>query len=707
LTDIRGDWIAFGSSYRAAFTAEGFRFTPVLGDRASKTRSLSFRLEAIRRGDRVLLEAAGEGARPVREGLSVRYARGAGIVEAYEVRPEGVEQSFRFEALLPGEGDLVVRGRVETELPPLPGEEGGALRFEEEGLGGVSYGGVTGIDAAGRRVPGRIRLDGSHLELSLPAEFVASAAYPLVLDPIIGTTITIATGGTFDHFDPDVAYDATNDVYLVVWERSLSGTDIDILGQRVSSSGALVGPVIPIDVGLTVPANPTVANANATDMFLVAYETLYLGLPPHLNIVGKTVAAATGTVSGPADISYLPTNDRNADAGGDPRIGSPGSFEDVFVVWKEEPNGIRGRVVHCPSSGPPTMPGGVQVFSTQTTDDYPSISKSCGQAGRWLVAWNRYGSGDILARVVDASGALCTPETPISVGPAEDEYPAVAGDGNGFLVAWQRGPDGGRDVLARTAAFSGSCGASGSLSTGPELVVEGDPGDDEVSPTVDLAPSKYILVWADPEGTATWDVYMKSLDPGTGAACEPATAVHTSPSFEGSPEVATQFGAGSAGDQALVAFHSATNPLLTDSDLLAHLLEAIGPGGPVVSLGGGCGGGGTAWVNGPVALGNSSFALTLSGADPGATGSVVLLGVSSAPSSCGPCTLVPDLSASALLFAPLSGGAGNLAVPIPCDLALLSGGAKVQWIVFFTGASPCPPAPGFSLSNAIDATVGL
>src|SRR5262245_38341595 len=121
---------------------------------------------------------------------------------------------------------------------------------------------------------------------------------------------------------------------------------------------------------------------------------------------------------------------------------------------------------------------------------------------------------------------------------------------------------------------------------------------------------------------------MASFDPGSGALCEPATAVHESTSSDGLPDVGAQFGAGANSDQALVAWHTMTNNVLVDSDLRARRVEEVGPGGPVTDLGGGCGGGGVAWVNGPVAIGNSSFALTLSGADPGATGSLLLVGAS-------------------------------------------------------------------------------
>ena len=62
------------------------------------------------------------------------------------------------------------------------------------------------------------------------------AAYPLVLDPEIGTDILIG-GTTFDDTGPDVAYDDTNNTYLVVWQRGFSALNYQVRAQRVDTGG--------------------------------------------------------------------------------------------------------------------------------------------------------------------------------------------------------------------------------------------------------------------------------------------------------------------------------------------------------------------------------------------------------------------------------------------------------------------------------------
>ncbi|MCI0586044.1 MAG: hypothetical protein L0323_04285 [Planctomycetes bacterium] len=704
IQEVGGRLVALGPDYRAEFAAEGWRFTPALGRRAERTRFLSYSLESIRRGEEVLFERGGAPASPERDGSSVRYCRGAGIVESYEVRPDGIEQTFRFAERPPGTGDLVVRGRIETNLPfPVLAEDGG-LRFEEGGLGGVAYGAATGLDAAGRRAPGTLRVEGDLLEIALPSAFVDAAALPILLDPLVGSAILLAGGGLVDYANPDIAYDATSDLYLVVWESVLSAVQIEVRAVRVASSGAIVGPVFNVQAGVGMPQQPAVASLNATNRFLVVWRELVLAIPPHFNVMAKTVDAATGAVSVPIMVSTSPAPDLNPDVGGDPRVGPAGSFEDGLVAWTEVGAGIRARLVRCPASGPPSLPGPVLVLTTEASADYAAVSKSCGSPGRWLLAWEEY--GDLEGVVLDASGTACTPESPIAASPAYDSMVDVAGDGTGFLATWQRGGAGARDILLRPFSFSGDCG-SGSLTAGAEFVLEGDPGDDETSTAVDLAQDKYVVAWADREGTPTFDLYMAAVDRASGLPCEPATGVVISTATEGSPAVGAQFGGGATSDQALVAWVQVAGTVSTNTSVLAHRVESLGPGGPVVDVGGGCGGGGFGWVNGPVAIANADFAFTLSGADPGATGSLVLVAPAASNFPCGPCTLVPDLSASAVLSAQVSGGGAAIAVPIPCNLALLGGGAKVQWIVFPTSASPCSSGPNVSLSNAIDATVGL
>ena len=247
-----------GADYRVSFDGAGMELVPALGRRASRTYPLRLTPESIRRGPCEVWRAR-SGARR-RDGSTAMYDRGQGVTERWELRPDGVELSYRFEHRVGDAGPLVVRLRVETTLQAT--FDAGAtppLRFLAEGIGGVSIGAVTGIDDAGWRVRGALRYDGSHVELSLPASFVERATYPVVLDPLVGTDFLVANMS--DNTNPDVAYDATKQRYLVCWQTRLASTSTEIRAQLVDVSGVPVGSLITVYRQASGHAiNPTVAS---------------------------------------------------------------------------------------------------------------------------------------------------------------------------------------------------------------------------------------------------------------------------------------------------------------------------------------------------------------------------------------------------------------------------------------------------------------
>lgn len=683
--EIDGETGAAGPDYAARFVGGGIEFKPALGDAAPRSYPVAFALESIRRGDLVILEAP-PSAFPEREGNLVRYARGQGISECYEARLDGVEQSFRFESRPEGEGDLIVRGRVTTDLPASDREGADeALRFELPGLGGVTWGAVTGIDAGGSRVEGGLRFDGTHLELTLPGEFIDRAVFPLVLDPLIGSRIVISGSGA--HYQPDVAYDATHDRYLVVWYRRYSSTNRAVFGQRFYPTGVLSGPLITITPTNGNYYSPCVANVNASDRFLVAY-TDSTSNPSYDQVWARAVYPYHSSMSSAVQM-YSPAYETGADVGGD-----SGGSTTAFVVAA---NALSGSIVvvraTVPPSGDPTRD---PITLVAGFPDAPavSITKHGGANGRFLVAWKGLtasGNHDVHARVIDLAGTFVTGATPVSVdGVADETLPDCATqDGTEFAVVYEKhasGTSGYGDIACRTASFG-----SGALAVSSENILAGGTFLDQVQPAIDFAASKYLVAWAQFAVIGGgWSLRMVGIDPNGCVPCEPVSTLDSSSTaFVWSPKIGAQSsGSPAAGDQAAVVWESAV-------DVLVQLAEAIGAGGAVTPLGAGCGGGGTAGVNGPVAIGNASFAFTLSGAGGPAVG--LALGVSQLNWACGGCTLVPTLDFFLPPPAPLS-------FPIPCNVGLLGTTAYAQWVVAAPGS--CPVFPALSLSDAISVVIG-
>jgi hypothetical protein len=164
---------------------------------------------------------------------------------------------------------------------------------------------------------------------------------------------------------------------------------------------------------------------------------------------------------------------------------------------------------------------------------------------------------------------------------------------------------------------------------------------------------------------------------------EPATVLNSFSTEDRFPEIAAEYGSGETSDQAVLVRDSSGGP----SDVWGQPVEAIG---------GGCRGGGSAGVNGPAAVGNADFALTLSGLG----GPEVALVIRASPPNlaCGRCTLVPALD---LLFMAPS----PIPLPIPCHPALLGATFYPQWIAAFPGG--CPLAPNLTASVPLSIVIGL
>lgn len=209
---VEGEVRAGGPDYAARFTADGVTYLALSHQHGVDAASLRFRFAAVARGGCDHLVRAAN-AVPTVAGQEVHYEHG-GVREVYAAQVDGIEQSFVIAQRPDGEGDLVVRGEITTDLPVTAASAGG-LCFERDGRG-VTFGAVTGVDANGARMPGTLHLRGNSLELTLPAAFVEHAAYPLTVDPLIGSAFTVGNVAGVDDDVPAIAYDSTTSRYFVV-----------------------------------------------------------------------------------------------------------------------------------------------------------------------------------------------------------------------------------------------------------------------------------------------------------------------------------------------------------------------------------------------------------------------------------------------------------------------------------------------------------
>lgn len=459
--DEHGDLWVRGRTYKARFGVQGATYIPFLGSRAPRDYPLSFEVKSVTSGG---APVAFDGAAPAtRDGEVVAFERGA-FVEQYVISAESIEQRFVFDAL-PTRGEIVVSIDAASELVGHGDADG--FRFENE-LGHVRYGRAFALDARGAKVGIESRLAGGRIELVVPAEFVAQAQLPLVIDPYAGTiSVDVDTGSDWQ---ADVAYDATTNSFLVVYENQFSATDHDVYARKYVDQ--VLVDTATIDLTTSDWRNPKVANNGLDDQFLCVAQ---VGATGARIVRGRTLAAAGLALGAQFTISGSESGDKwNPDVGGDPALVGPTYY---CVVWqRERADGdldILSRLVL--SNGTLLGPGTFNLANISGFDDsVPSISKTNGlppfATQNWNVVWQRATSAtndDVVCARILWDGTITDSPTLLASTTENERAPAASPvlDDNGTPRYWLAAYTIGSDLRLRVMSGANPVGTSDILSS--------------------------------------------------------------------------------------------------------------------------------------------------------------------------------------------------------------------------------------------------
>ena len=663
--------LGVGWDYNAWFGPQGMAFTPALGKRAPHDLPLAFATTAIGRGG--AMQAAPSPSRS-HEGRTVSYRRGD-VVESYEVRHDGVKQSYVFHALPAGRGDLVVRGQVTSELLAGPITDAG-VTFSLPGLGGVTIGSVLGFDATGRQVAGSMSVGANGIEFRLPAAFVDAAALPIVLDPLFGTSVTL--GGGNDDTAPDLAWDASNACYLAVWQRTLSATNSDIRGQRLDTDGLLIGGTLVIESNAaTLAVRPKVADINGLNTFAVVYS--YGG-----DVFTRGVSAASGTLTTEVAVATGSNNQLDIVVGGEALDSANGV---AIAAWRDASAGsISMRAIAY--SGLSTIQGPtLTVAGTGLSLAELSISRSGGESGRWLITWTRDpGSvGDIYGRVYERGVGFATVATALVTEVLECRVPAVDGDGIHWVLAFARNEGGtDYDVLARPVRFD-----AGSLAVGTIQPIAQDNNDNEYGPSVAWLGYSALVGWNDETTPGIFDTFVQSVDPFGCLVCEGSYSLGITADSEFATAIAAKFSGGSFGarDAGVMWVQDITNV----GDVLFWRWRA--KHGAYTQLGGGCGSGGEA-IGSCAINPNPNFVVRLRNG-PISAPVRGILGFERNDYVCGPCALIPN-AFTGVVWAQTTNARGDVTLGLPTP----AGSGGMQFLLQYVSlGSAC--TLGLEMSSAV------
>lgn len=558
-----GTLAVFGGTYKAMFSQDGASYIPFLGSSAPRSFPVTFRMLGASLGEEAL--AVDLSAAPGFDGTTAKYGRGA-CVERYDTRIGEIEQLFDF-ASLPGSGDLVVRLAVESELEGASSGDG--LVWANE-LGGVSYSSAIAIDGNGRRVSVSTTLDGGVVELRVPASFVASAALPLTIDPVI-TTFYLNNSPSFADYEPDVAYDLSTNQLYVVWNRVFNQTDHDVWGEMFTLSGQPVaGSGAYIDYTPWYWYQAKVANNRHAAQFLVVATRSNFS---EYEIYGRTRQAASTTQGQEFRISTGIRGKDSPDVGGDP-TDNPITY--YCVVWEVTftfgvDHDIHARLVNVDSSLVGSSPILVDV-TFNSYDKYPSVSKSNGGGfavdSEWNVCWQRQytpNDWDIRGAQIHHDGAIVHPSFSLDSSTANDFYPEASSSldvtygPRDYLVTYSRLDGADWDIYA--SAMRGSTRiAQANLSHLWQIGA----ATDEINPVVDTNGEHFALAYNRRYGSSAtdFDVYVAGvfLSGNELRVSEGPLNLAFSSTFEGYSAICALRSGGAISDLCAVAWQDSSTP---------------------------------------------------------------------------------------------------------------------------------------------------
>ena len=147
---------------------------------------------------------------------------------------------------------------------------------------------------------------------------------------LLGSQISVSSG-TYDEWTPAVAVDGLTGNYLVVWEEETSVAEYDIRGQLLSAGGSLVGGSIAISTWSNDQLEPEVAFAATANTYLVVWEDHHWGTGADPDIYGQRVGADGIPIGGNLGVSWDGGNDRL-----DPAVAYFPAAKEFMVTWEYE-----------------------------------------------------------------------------------------------------------------------------------------------------------------------------------------------------------------------------------------------------------------------------------------------------------------------------------------------------------------------------------
>jgi len=441
-------WAA-GADYKASFH-DGFAFYPALGKGHERNLPLRWQTKSITAGG-AALTTPGQAPRVTFSAWRLERDHG-GVVEAYDLREDGVEQTFVIATRPAVAGEISVKGSIETELLAGAFEGHGAIDFRDaQGTALVRYGAAVAVDSTGCRVDMITRYSSGEITLVVPADFVARATYPLTIDPLT-SAVSVHTGsGVVQDVAIGAFPNASGRNTVLAVSRYFSVTDIDlylVACQSDYSSPTLI--FSDLDSGWS-STHPSVAACEGANRWVLAFQRDFPS-PAQSSIRAYVHDLNNNTLNSGSDLTVtlnVGNTHRKAQVGGS--TGANG--KKALIVWQTDvtstqantpSTAVNGRVLDAATKTFSTGSFALHSSAGTTFDrEAPCVSRMAADAGPWVVAWQVYDNSipgddwDLLGARITQSGVV-TGDAIFDGGKAvgHSVTPKLAGQAGRYTISW-------------------------------------------------------------------------------------------------------------------------------------------------------------------------------------------------------------------------------------------------------------------------------
>lgn len=306
----------------------------------------------------------------------------------------------------------------------------------------------------------------------------------------------IHTTQSTNQTSPNVAYDSTNSRFLVVWTDRRDG-ESDVYGRLVNADGTLFGTEdILMHLDISTQSSPSVAFDSTNNRFLVVWGDTRDD--PVGDVYGRLVNA-DGTLYGGNGTEFK-ININNVQTQSSPAVAFNSNNNRFLVAWNDWRWGsswdVYSRMVNADGS----LYGVSDTMLNSVTSGHQSEPKITFDSvnNRFLTVWMDYRSGlsKIYGRLVNSDATLYgDSDIEISSSATNRQYPNVAFDNinNRFLTVWQQD-----DGISTPNIYGRLVNNLGVPQDSPVLM-QTDESSPQQDPSVSFSPTNetFLTAWED------------------------------------------------------------------------------------------------------------------------------------------------------------------------------------------------------------------